>query len=119
MGRHRDERTTSDRADLYEVVMPLLQAMYHEFKDFSKKKPDGAVGKNTILVTNRLLRKCRTVLESEPSLEFLDLLNEDDVPHNSDVILMLSQYVAAMEQFKGSYYGYDDFLEGHTWSIRD
>ena len=119
MSRHTKQGTTTAKADLYDVVMPLLKAMYEDFKAFSKKKPDGAVGKNKILVTNRLLQQCRTVLESEPSLELLDLLDEDNVPQNSDVILMLSQYVAAMEQFKGTYYVYHDAMLGHAWSIQD
>jgi hypothetical protein len=34
-----------EKAELYEITMPLLQAMYREFKELSKKKPEGAVGK--------------------------------------------------------------------------
>src|SRR5512145_3136947 len=46
---------------------------------------------------NRLLKKCRETLHGEDSLDFLDVLDEDALPQNSDVVLMLSQYVAAME----------------------
>ncbi|TKJ31431.1 MAG: hypothetical protein CEE40_01185 [Chloroflexi bacterium B3_Chlor] len=111
------QRTTRDKAELHRVVMPFLLAMYQEFKDFSKKKPDAALAKNKMGVANRLLEKCRAVLESEASLQFLDLLDEDDVPQNSDVILMLSQYVAAMEQFKETYYGWDG--DEDTWFVSD
>lgn len=106
--------TTSERADLYEVTMPLLKAMHAEFKEISKKKPDAAVSKMKCSVVNRLLRSCRDVLAAEKSLEFLDLIDEDDVPQNSDLTLMLSQYVAAMQQYHGMHTDYksDWILEG-------
>ncbi|MGP8051209.1 MAG: hypothetical protein ACLPYB_11455 [Desulfobaccales bacterium] len=89
--------TTTKKVNLFEVTMPLLNSMFAEFKELSKKKPEGAVNKNKIKIINRLLAKCREVLESELSIEYLDLLEEDDVPQNSDVVLMLSQYNASME----------------------
>jgi len=107
-------KTTREKAESYEVVMPLLRAMYEEFKVFSKKKPDGALSKNKIAVVNRLLKKCRTVLQSEPSFELLDLHDEDDLPQNSDVVLTLSQYVAAMEQFRERHHTWDE-----GWIILD
>ncbi len=96
-----------EKAELYEITMPLLQAMYREFKELSKKKPEGAVGKVKIKVVNRLLTKCQEVLEAEASIDYLDVLDEDDVPQNSDVVLTLSQYVAAMQQFRSTYYEYN------------
>lgn len=107
------KRTTAAKTANWEVATPLLKAMYGEFKELSKKKPEGAISKAKIEVVNRLLGKCREVLADEGSLEFLDLLNEDDVPQHSDVVLVLSQYVAAMEQFHSAYYGWDG--TDHTW----
>ncbi len=104
--------TTAGKVELYQVTMPLLQAMYSEFKEFSKKKPDGAVSKAKMKVVNRLLAKCQEVLESEASIAYLDILDEDDVPQNSDVVLMLSQYVTAMKQFRSTYYTWDKWQVG-------
>jgi hypothetical protein len=98
-----------EKAELYEITMPLLQAMYREFKELSKKKPEGAVGKVKIKVVNRLWTKCQEVLEAEASIDYLDVLDEDDVPQNSDVVLTLSQYVAAMQQFQSTYYKYNEW----------
>lgn len=97
--------------------MPLLKAMYGEFKELSKKKPDGAVGKGKVKIVNRLLGKCRELLADEPSVEFVDLLDEDDLPQNSDVILGLSQYVAAMTQFRSTYYGWQTNV--YAWVVED
>ncbi len=99
--------TTAAKASTHDVMTPLLAAMYEEFKELSKKKPESAVSKSKLLIANRLLEKIREVLADEESIQFLDLLNEDDVPQVSDVTLIFSQYVAAMQAFKGKYYGWD------------
>lgn len=105
--------TTSDKATTHDTTMPLLDSMYLEFKELSKKKPDAAVNKSKINIANRLLTKVRTVLNDEESIDFLDLLDEDDVPQVSDVTLILSQYVAAMKEFHMKYHGWDG--SEHRW----
>ncbi|EBU0953612.1 hypothetical protein CQL35_21580, partial [Salmonella enterica] len=92
--------TSQDKAKTHDTTTPLLKAMYFEFKEISKKKPDSAISKGKIKIVNRLLEKVKIVLEDEESIIFLDLLDEDDVPQASDVTLILSQYVAAMDAFR-------------------
>lgn len=107
--------TTIEKSKTHDTMMPLLQAMFIEFKELSKKKPDAAVSKSKIKIVNRLLEKIRTVLKDEESIDFLDLLDEDDVPQASDVTLILSQYVASMNAFHGKHYGYNG--SEHDWFI--
>jgi hypothetical protein len=107
--------TTQQKANIHDTTSSLLDAMYAEFKELAKKKPDAAVSKNKITIVNRLLEKVREMLESESSIAFLDLLNEDDIPQVSDVTLILSQYAAAMDDFKSKYYGFNGMA--HTWFI--
>lgn len=99
--------TEPEKASTHDTTMPLLQAMYAEFKELSKKNPDAAVNKSKINIANRLLERVRVVVSAEESIDFLDLLNEDDVPQASDVTLILSQYVAAMKAFHNKYYGWN------------
>jgi hypothetical protein len=91
--------STQEKAELLKVTRTLLKAMFLEFKELSKKKPEGVVSKSKIKVVNRLLEKCKNLLQNELSIEYLDLLDEDDLPQNSDIVLMLSQYDAALDQF--------------------
>jgi hypothetical protein len=113
MMRENKETTTSDKVATYATTIPLLDSMYSEFKELSKKKPDAAVSKSKISIVNRLLTRVRTVLNDEESIDFLDLLDEDNVPQMSDVTLILSQYVAAMKEFCKKYYRWDD--SEHRW----
>lgn len=95
--------TTVEKADKFDVLMPLLFSMYGEFKELSKKKPDGALSKRKIIVVNRLLSDIHSILSDEPTSAYLDLVDETDVPQNSDVVLVLSQTVTAMNTFKSKY----------------
>lgn len=109
-------KTTSKKASMHDITTPLLAAMFEEFKDLAKKKPDAAVSKSKLVIANRLLTRVREVLADEESIEFLDLLNEDDVPQASDVTLVFSQYVAAMKAFTTKYYGWNG--TEHAWFVK-
>lgn len=108
--------TTQSKAQIHDAMTPLIKSMYSEFKEISKKKPESAVSKNKIKIANRLLERVRIVLADEDTIEFLDLLDEDDIPQASDATLILSQYVASMEAFHIKYFGWDG--SKRTWYIK-
>lgn len=108
-------RTTKKKAAAHDVTMPLLNAMFKEFKELARKKPEAVLSKNKLTIANRLLARIREILETDESMEFLDLLNEDDIPQVSDVTLILSQYVAGMIEFKAKHFGEDDDTGEYGW----
>ena len=110
--------TTAERLAQYETLNPLVTAMFTEFKELSKKKPEGVLNKRKVELVNRLLKDVLLVLEEEPSKPYLDLLDEDDLPQNSDVLLMLSQFEAALKAFKNRYYVFDKFTHSWRWRTR-
>jgi hypothetical protein len=109
------EVTTQDKVSQYNAIMPLLEAMFRDFQDLSKKKPDSALNKSKVKIANRLLTDVLAILDGEPNRGYLDLFDEDDLPQYSDVVLMLGQAVAAMEQFKNRYHGRSEYSYG--WAI--
>jgi hypothetical protein len=109
--------TTIARASMYESLDPLLKAMYQEFQELSRKKQEGVLNRNKIQMVNRLLKDVLTILEAEPSRGYLNLVDEDDVPQNSDIALLLSQYRAAMKQFHEKYFRYDPTTRDHRWWV--
>lgn len=115
INRQPRDKTTSENVVQYDTLNPLLVSMYNEFQEFSKKKQDGQVGKAKVKMVNRLLIAVHKIVKDEPNMHFLDLLDEDDLPQNSDVVLILGQTKAAMKAFHDKYY----FFNGstHTWSI--
>jgi len=90
----------------YEMLEKLLASIYEEMKEFSKKKPDEPLNKFKVKNVNRVLEQIKEIMENEPTNEFLDLLDEDSLPSNSDSILIIGQFNAAMAQFRSKYYGW-------------
>jgi hypothetical protein len=116
MGRSPQQPyTTPEKGSRHDDLMPLLEAMFKEFQELSKKKHDGVLNKRKVEIVNRLLRDVFTILDAEPTRGYLDLLDEDDLPQNSDVVLILGQTVAAMAAFKEKYYRYLSDGEATDW----
>lgn len=52
---------------------------------------------------NRILTQLKDFLKSEPTVSFLDLLDEETLPTNSDAILIIGQFKASMDNFRKKY----------------
>jgi len=112
-----DIRTPPTRAQVskYAMLSPMLDSALNEMREFSKKKQDGVVNKTKIALLNRLMRDMKELLTNEPSNEYLDLLDEDMIPQNSDAVLILGQYRAAMNRFKSRHFRRDSTGLGGKW----
>ena len=112
-----DIRTPPTRAQVskYAMLSPMLDSALNEMREFSKKKQDGVVNKTKIALLNRLMRDMKELLTDEPSNEYLDLLDEDMIPQNSDAVLILGQYRAAMNRFKSRHFRRDSTGLGGKW----
>jgi hypothetical protein len=119
MRKSEDKATKVSKADaaLFDSIAPLVHAMKEEYSELSKKKPDATLNKLKVQGVNRLLADLRTVLKDEPTLKYLDILSDDDLPQYSDVTLILSQYVAAMEAFKASRQFHNQATYANEWRI--
>jgi hypothetical protein len=98
---------TEQEAATYERLVPMLVAAHHEMSELSKKKQDGPVNALKIRNINRVLTELWKLLEKDPSRDFVELVDEDTLPQNSDVVLLLSQWRAALTQYKDRYFGHD------------
>jgi hypothetical protein len=96
----RNLTITDEEIDQFETLWPLLLSMQNEYSELSKKKQDGTLNKLKVQGVNRLLIDLKKLLNEEPSIRYLDVLSDDDLPQYSDVIIILSQFVAAMTAFK-------------------
>jgi hypothetical protein len=98
---------TEEQAAAYDRFVPMLEAAHHEMTELSKKKQDGIVNALKIKMINRLLTELTKVIKGDPSYGFVDMLDEEAIPQNSDAVLVLSQWRAALKQYKSKYHGYD------------
>jgi hypothetical protein len=108
---------TKTNTEQFDMLFPILESIFNEIKELSKKKQDGALNEIKVKMTNRVLSKVKIVLKDDPTVEFLDLLDEVTLPTNSDAVLIIAQYLAAMNQYKGKFYGWDGTDD--TWFTKD
>ena len=106
---------TEEQATTYDQLVPMLEAAHREMTELSKKKQDGIVNALKIKMLNRLLAELSKVIEKDPSHAFVDMLDEDTLPQNSDAVLVLSQWQAALKQFRDRHFGYDASRGEHRW----
>jgi len=110
-------KITKAEADQYEMLYPILSSVYDEIKELSKKKQDGVLNEVKVKMANRILSKVKTLLAEDPTNEFLDLLDVDNLPSNSDAVLIIAQFRAAMHQYKDKHFGYFPNL-GEVWDTQ-
>ena len=108
-----NQATTSAKVASYNATHPLLSALHSEIQELAKKKHDATLNAQKVKMINRLLTDIQAILEGELQAKYLDLVNDEDLPQYSDVVLILSQYVAAMKAFHSKYYGYHGGT--HQW----
>lgn len=104
MTKNNNWLPTEKNIEDYNLLKDMLHAQRLEFNLLSNKKSDGQLNKMKIKMVNRVLEPLNELLKNEPSYKFLDILNEDDMPTNSDVVLIISQYEKAMDNFKNKYF---------------
>ena len=81
---------------LADVTPIVATAILSKMTELSKKKQDGVVNTLKIKMINRLLTELPKVLERDHSFGFVNMLDEETRPQNSDVVLVLSQWRAAL-----------------------
>lgn len=111
----KNDKTTQEKVNAYETTSPLLDSLYKEVQVLSKKKPEATLNKNKVTLINRLLSDIKDLLCDESDCKYLDLLDDEELPQYSDVVLILSQFSAAMERFHSNYYGWDEIEGEHKW----
>lgn len=99
-------RPTKENVEQFDMLFPILNSVFNEIKELSKKKQDGALNEMKVKMTNRILLKVKTILKDDPTVEFLDLLDEVSLPTNSDAVLIIAQFKAAMRQYKDKHSQY-------------
>ena len=113
-----ENTTTDEQVKLFLTISPLLKSAFDEVKELSKKKQDEELNLKKVKVINRLLEKAKEILKDEPTIDYLELLDEDDLPSNSDAVLIMSQFISAMDKFHSDHYHYENSMlswdnEGH------
>ena len=96
--------TTDARVAAYEACNTVFQGLLKEMRELSKKKADATLSKGKVKILNRVLDDVRNVVAGEPTEKYLDPLDDEDLPQNSDAVLVMVQYESALSAFRGRYH---------------
>ncbi|HDH1461346.1 TPA: hypothetical protein ACT15H_003611 [Klebsiella michiganensis] len=85
--------------DVFEKLSGQLLSVYEEISLLSKKNPNDAVNKFKLKFVNQMLLQSNNFLgvKYKPFDDFSNF-DEDDIPQNSDVVFILSQYLQCFEK---------------------
>jgi len=119
-----EELPTAADVSLFEMLFPMLKSDVSEIRELSKKKQDEPLNLVKVRIINKKLGQVKELLKNQPTNQYLELLDEDTIPTNSDAVLMISQFINALEQFEKKYYESDgadiDILGSRwTWKIKE
>jgi hypothetical protein len=87
--------------DIFEKLSGQLISVYDEVSLLSKKNPNDAVNKFKLKFLNRLIDDSNKFLSTKyKPFDDFDIFNEDDMPQNSDIVFILSQYLQCFEKLR-------------------
>lgn len=77
-----------------------LRELIDDFSELSKKNPDSIVNKFKLSLVNQVLGIFNSMIDetSKPFQDFL-LFSDENLPTNSDVLIILGQYFSCIKQF--------------------
>ena len=87
--------------DVFEKTINQLEGLHIEISILSKKSQNDALNTFKLKLVNQVLSQSNQVLGKgyKPFSDF-ENFNEEDLPSNSDVALVLSQYLNCMESYR-------------------
>lgn len=98
--------TTEAKAEAYEQSSAVFSGLIKEMRELAKKKPEATLSKGKVAILNRILVDIKEFLADEKESKYLDLLQDDTLPQNSDAVLVMVQYETALKGFKQRYSDY-------------
>lgn len=109
--------TTNAEISEYELLYAHLSSLIKTVSELSKKKQDEVMNSLKVVSINKVLQRIIDLIREDPSVEFIQILDEVTLPTNSDAMLTLNQFQTALENFKKMRYSYTG-LEWE-WNVED
>ncbi|NDW06494.1 hypothetical protein [Jiella pacifica] len=95
-----------------EKLVVQLQGLHDEISQLAKKSPNDGLNKFKLKIVNKVLVSGNEILKGRyrPFDDF-SVFAEDDLPTNSDVTMILTQYIEQAERFRSD----NVIYSAHRW----
>jgi hypothetical protein len=92
---------TANDVNSFEKVRSQFEQLHNEISLLSKSKPDNPINKFKLSFINEVLVAANVILigDFKPFKDFA-VFDADELPTNSDVVMILSQYIDGLEAFR-------------------
>ena len=100
----------------FEKLEQQLHSFLAEISELSKKRPNDPLNKFKLKFINSTVGKLNLLLKDDRPFGDFKQFDVDDLPSNSDVVIILSQYAAAVYRFRLE--NTTDEGEDSTWIVR-
>lgn len=98
------------------ILIIQIEELKNDFSEFTKRKSSDPVNKFKMNLVNSLLEQVNNVIsEKHKPFEEFELFNIDEIPINSDVLLILNQYLSGIRNFAYENIIYSTF--NYYWTI--
>ncbi len=93
---------------VFETLQAQLRGLYEEMQTLVKKSPNDAVNRFKLSLINSIISRANDFLvkEQRPFDDFVKF-PEDNLPSNSDVLVILSQYLSCLEKIRADNIEYE------------
>jgi hypothetical protein len=116
---------TEEQVDSLEKLVGQLDGIHSELSALAKKSLNDAVNPFKLKFINKVIAQSNSLLgDKYRPFDDFDTFNVDDVPSNSDVTLIVSQYMHAIEKLRSDniaivgYSGWCYILKGSNRTIK-
>ena len=98
---------TEEEVGAFERLIVQLQGLYVEMSQLGKKSPNDGLNEFKLRIVNEVLASGNQILkDAYRPFEGFGQFNNDDLPTNSDVTLMLAQYLEQAERLRSDNIAY-------------
>ena len=103
--------------DEFEQIQAQLQGFYTEVSNLAKKKPDDSINLFKLKLINQIIKRASKLpAKNKPFADF-DQFETDNLPSNSDVLIIVSQYLSSLEKLRADNIEYVRISKKWFWIL--
>ena len=107
-----------DEYHQFENVFTQIEALYDEIGNLSKKSPNDAVNNFKLTFINKALEETNKLLgEKDKPFKDFNFFDVDNLPTNSDIVMILSVYLNCLEKLRCENIDYNPNDKQWYWKI--
>jgi hypothetical protein len=102
---------TEDEVEKLEKIIGQLQGAHKEISVLAKKSPADSLNAFKLTLINNVIKTSNEVLgEKYKPFDHFDQFEADDLPSNSDVTMILAQYMEEAERYRSDNVVYEKYV---------